>query len=76
MDRWKFFAITHADHIVCNPLSSEDDWDRYKGLQWRATERYALAHPDDGDVTEMLERVRAARDRYLRWERDTLGWAT
>ncbi len=21
MDRWKFFAITHADHVVCNPMS-------------------------------------------------------
>ncbi len=23
MDRWKFFAITHADHVVCNPMSVE-----------------------------------------------------
>lgn len=21
MDRWKYFAITHADHVVCNPIS-------------------------------------------------------
>ena len=21
MDTWKFFAITHADHVVCNPTS-------------------------------------------------------
>jgi SAM-dependent methyltransferase len=21
MDRWKYFAITHADHVICNPLS-------------------------------------------------------
>jgi SAM-dependent methyltransferase len=21
MDRWRFFDITHADHVVCNPLS-------------------------------------------------------
>jgi 2-polyprenyl-3-methyl-5-hydroxy-6-metoxy-1,4-benzoquinol methylase len=21
VDTWKFFAITHADHIVCNPTS-------------------------------------------------------
>jgi SAM-dependent methyltransferase len=21
MDRWKFFAITHADHVICNPIS-------------------------------------------------------
>ena len=23
MDRWKFYAITHADHVVCNPTSPE-----------------------------------------------------
>lgn len=23
MDRWKYFGITHADHLVCNPTSSE-----------------------------------------------------
>ncbi len=23
MDRWKFFDITHRDHVVCNPLSVE-----------------------------------------------------
>ncbi len=21
MDRWRFFEITHADHVICNPLS-------------------------------------------------------
>ncbi|MBI4499246.1 MAG: class I SAM-dependent methyltransferase [Chloroflexi bacterium] len=56
-------------------VSSEDDWDRYQGLQWRAAERYATAHPDDPDVAELLQRQRAGRDAYLRWERDTLGWA-
>ena len=30
---------------------------------------------DDPDVPELLERFRAARDRYLRWGRDELGWA-
>lgn len=23
MDRWKFFDITHRDHLICNPTSSE-----------------------------------------------------
>jgi SAM-dependent methyltransferase len=23
MDRWRYFAITHADHVVCNPTSPE-----------------------------------------------------
>ncbi|MGE0542090.1 MAG: cyclopropane-fatty-acyl-phospholipid synthase family protein [Dehalococcoidia bacterium] len=56
-------------------VSSEDDWDRYEALQWRAAERYAAAHPDDPDAGEIVRRQRAARDVYLRWGRDTLGWA-
>ncbi len=55
--------------------STSADWDRYEMLQLRAAERYAVAHPDDPDVADLLERVRAGADAYLRWGRDTLGWA-
>ncbi len=76
---------THAQNVAMGvelglvPLytlvSSQDDWDRYEGLQWQAAERYAVTHPDDADVPELLARVRSKRDVYLRWERDTVGWA-
>ncbi len=56
-------------------VSNLDEWDEYEGLQWHAAENYALAHPDDPDVPELLGRVRAAKEEYLRWGRDTLGWA-
>jgi SAM-dependent methyltransferase len=56
-------------------VSSEDDFDRYEALQWRAAERYARAHPDDPDTPELLTRQRRERETYLRWGRDTLGWA-
>jgi SAM-dependent methyltransferase len=56
-------------------VSGDADWDRYEMLQLRAAERYAVAHPDDPDVLELLERVRAGVDAYLRWGRATLGWA-
>ena len=56
-------------------VSSEDDWDRYEGLQWQAAERYAAAHTDDLDVEELLRTSRKNRDAYLRWGRDCLGWA-
>lgn len=56
-------------------VSSDDDWDRYEALQWRAAERYAVAYPDDPDAIAIRDRCRAARDAYLRWGRDTLGWA-
>src|SRR5437762_1201799 len=76
---------THAGNVATGvelglvPLytlvSSEDDWDRYAGLQWRAAERYAAAHPDDPDAGAIVERQRTHRDLYLRWEREALGWA-
>jgi len=55
--------------------SSHDDWDTYEGLQWYATAEYARTHPDDPDVPELYERVAQAKNAYLRWGRDTLGWA-
>lgn len=55
--------------------SSHDDWDRYEGLQCDAAERYAKDNPDDPDVPAILTGTRKARDEYLRWGRDALGWA-
>lgn len=56
-------------------VSSGDEWDRYETLQWRAAARYADAHREDPDVTELLARVEKSRREYLNWGRETLGWA-
>lgn len=61
--------------LVHTFVSSQDDWDRYEGLQWYATNEYAHTHPDDPDLAELVERVEKERAAYLRWGRDTLGWA-
>jgi SAM-dependent methyltransferase len=61
--------------LVHTFVSSKDDWDQYEGLQWYATAEYARSHPDDADLPEILERVTKAKVVYLRWGRDTLGWA-
>jgi SAM-dependent methyltransferase len=55
--------------------SSPDDWDRYEGLQWYAAANWASEHPDDPDVEEVLKRVKADRENYLKWGRDTFGWS-
>lgn len=55
---------------VCN----DDEWDRYEWLHLRNIELYAREQPTDPDVPALLERVRAWRDSYLRWGRDTLGF--
>jgi SAM-dependent methyltransferase len=55
--------------------SSEDDWDRYETLHWRAVETWLAESPDDPDAPE----VRALHERekriYLRHGREHLGWA-
>jgi len=61
--------------LVHTFVSSKDDWDQYEGLQWYATAEYAGSHPDDPDLPELLERVAKAKAVYLRWGRETLGWA-
>lgn len=61
--------------LVHTFVSSQEDWDMYEGLQWHATIEYARCHPDDPDLPELLERVAKGRTVYLRWGRDTVGWA-
>jgi len=61
--------------LVHTFVSSKDDWDQYEGLQWFAADEYARRHPEDPDLPEVLERVNKAKATYLRWGRDTLGWA-
>jgi SAM-dependent methyltransferase len=56
-------------------VSSTDDWDVYEGLQWFAVDAYAREHPDDPDLAEVVERIAKGRDVFLRWGRETLGWA-
>ncbi len=56
-------------------VSSQDDWDTYEGLQWYAAAEYARCHPEDPDLPELLERVAKAKAAYLRWGRDSVGWA-
>jgi SAM-dependent methyltransferase len=55
--------------------SSEDDWDRYETLHWRALEEWLSAHPDDPDAPELRRLHIKYRDEYLSWQRDLLGWA-
>ena len=61
--------------LVHTLASSQDDWDRYEGLQWYAMANYARTAGDDADLRELLERVAKEKSVYLKWGRDTLGWA-
>jgi SAM-dependent methyltransferase len=61
--------------LVHTLVSNGDDWDRYEGLQWSATVEHARSHPEDPDLPEIVRRVGEEKAAYLRWGRDTLGWA-
>ena len=61
--------------LVYTVVSNQDDWDKYEGLQWYAAAKWAIEHPDDPDVEEVLRRVRHDKEVYLRWGRESLGWA-
>ncbi len=65
----------HGLEAVYTLASSQDDWDRYEGLQWHAAETWASEHRDDPDVETVLKRVRESKTAYLKWGRETLGWA-
>lgn len=61
--------------LVHTLVSNDDDWDRYEGLKWSASFEHARSHPEDPDLPEIVRRVGAEKAAYLRWGRDTLGWA-
>ncbi len=61
---------------LLNPfVSTLDEWDRYLGLQWYATDKYVQVHPDDPDLPEILTKLNKEKNLYLKWERDAFGWA-
>jgi SAM-dependent methyltransferase len=55
--------------------SSQDDWDAYESLHWRALEEWLEQHGHDPQWDEIHREHRAARDRYLTIRRELLGWA-
>ena len=77
-------STSNASAASLNPASSAssgsvtasvDEWDEYEWKYCRSVERYARERPEDADVPQMLERIRRWRDAYLRFGRDTLGFA-
>jgi len=52
--------------------ASEDDWDRYESLHWRALEEWLSEHPEANDLRAQHERRRAD---HFAFRRALLGWA-
>jgi SAM-dependent methyltransferase len=76
---------THQDNVaaaqargwslVWSAVTSDADWDRYEGLYRLAMARHLAEHPDDSEADAFRERSERWYASYLRWGRDTLGFA-
>ena len=55
--------------------SSEEDWDRYESLHWRAVEDWLATNPADPDAPEIRRIHQDFLDRYVGFQRGALGWA-
>ena len=54
--------------------SSEEEWDHYESLHWRAITEWLNERPDDPMTAEVRMLDEKFREEYLR-RRDLLGWA-
>ncbi|MCW4048506.1 MAG: class I SAM-dependent methyltransferase [Candidatus Bathyarchaeota archaeon] len=55
--------------------STLDDWDQYESLHWWAVNEYIRDNPDDPDNHEIRKQCDRFKEIYLKWGRDTMGWA-
>lgn len=61
--------------VVSVIASSEDDWDSYETLHWQAFERWLAENPNDPDASDIRAWHERWKWKYLRHQRDHLGWA-
>jgi SAM-dependent methyltransferase len=61
--------------LIWSAVTSDVGQDRYEGLYRLAMARYLAEHPDDPDAAAFRERSERWYDSYLRWGRDTMGFA-
>jgi len=61
--------------VVTIIASSEDDWDTYESLHWRAVTEWLHENPGDADAEDFRRRHAEYRAHYLTVQRELLGWA-
>lgn len=62
------------DVLFCTTASA-DEWDEYEGLYAKNVLDFCHQNPDDPDIPAWRARVERWQDGWLRWGRDTLGFA-
>jgi len=61
--------------VVSLIASSEDDWDRYETLHWRACEEWLAENPGHPEAAELATAYRDSKAHHLEVQRGLLGWA-
>jgi SAM-dependent methyltransferase len=61
-------------HLVEMVIASDEDWDRYEGLTWRAFDRWMRENPDDPEFDQLVDFARDCQRNYLIYERPLCDW--
>lgn len=61
--------------VVWSAVTSDSWWDHYEGLYRLGMARHLAEHPDDPEADAFRERSERWYDNYLRWGRETMGFA-
>jgi SAM-dependent methyltransferase len=66
---------SHDVSVVGVIAASQDDWDRYETLHWRAVEEWLAENGADPDAADVRSRHERGKRDYLGHGRDLVGWA-
>ena len=61
--------------VLKSQESTPDAWSEYEDTYADNILRFIESNPDDPDADEMSQRIRAWREAYVKWGRDTMGFA-
>jgi len=61
--------------LIYSFVSSEDDWDKYEGLQWYGVDKYCRSNPEDPDNKHLSRSIQKRKLAYLKYGRNCMGWA-
>lgn len=67
-------VVEQSFEVVATHESSAKEWSQYEDAYSSNIERFVRENPDDPESPAMLQKIRAWREAYLRWGKETLGF--
>jgi cyclopropane fatty-acyl-phospholipid synthase-like methyltransferase len=76
-NHWENVKIGEKLGLKCIYTLDSDHyaWDHYETLHWWAVEDFLRENPDEPERKEIFESNERAKEIYLKWGRDTMGWS-